>query len=126
MRDSRIKEYIFTPVSTSTAAVTGSEVTDHVINGTIHDVEFKYGAVGATGSITLNFLTSDIAFFSNIALSGAGTQIIKPGLRNQLSTGSGAGGIILPYTVNDKIVYNYTALLSGTSANAATIRIRYI
>jgi hypothetical protein len=124
MRENRIKEFIFTPLTNSAAATSSTEYTDHVINGEILEVSWKYGTQGATGSIALTFSGTQEVFCSNIALSGTKTMVVRPYVLPQASTGSASDAMLVPYVCNDKVLLTTTALLSGTTPFTCSFKYR--
>jgi hypothetical protein len=114
MRDSRIKSYDFTPLVLS-GTITNTQYSDHVINGEILSVNWKYGSQGSTGSISIFVSGTQEVFCSNIALSGTKQTVVRPRVLPQGFAGSVANASLVPYVCNDKIGITATALLSGAT-----------
>jgi len=115
VRDSRIKDYLFS--ITASGPSTGSHYSDHVLNGEILEVQYRYGSQGATGSISLAFSGTTENFFIDLAASGAATQVRRPYATVSLNDGTLPNGSeVFPYVCNDKIVLKLGSALSGTTA----------
>lgn len=123
VRDVRIKEVRFSEVIS--ASNTGSFVSSSPINGEILEVDWAYGSQGV-GSIFLTFGATQEEFFRRDAASGAGTQVGRPYVSSQSTTGSIAGTFTthVPFVTNDHIVLNTKAVLSGTTALSVNVRYR--
>lgn len=105
--------------------VTSTKVYTGDIVGQLLDVQWKASTIG---SLTLKASGTDIILWENKSPSGAGWQIVHPGILNQLATGSIAGGFIDNFYLCEPIYLQFD-IGSNTSANVSgtsyQVNVRY-
>jgi len=100
-------------------------VYSEAVNGQLLDVQWSANVLG---SLSLKLSGTNIEVWRRNAPSGTGYQMAKPRMLGQTITASGAGGVLEPFYVNDKIAFVFD-VGSNTSANISgttyTLNFRY-
>ena len=120
VREGRIKDYNWTiPAS---AATTSTTYSDHVLNGTLAEIDFSLNRVGSISVFVSG--TSEILFNTG-AVSGTSTQVVRPVVLQKYNDNTFAIGSITQSAVfNAPVGLTVTALASGT--NPLYVNLRYI